>query len=103
MSIAKVISLFGSAVYLLIFISGLFFPNQIKEFVSHNSQVSSKTIIALTISFSFLLSVVNLCYFYYLYVSGKNGEEISSAVFLSLQLVILPIMLLAGVMIIFAF
>ncbi len=103
MSIAKVISLFGSLIYLAIFIGGVFLPKQIKELVSQSSQVNSKTVIATIIALAFLLSIINFCYFYYLYISGKNGEEVNSATFLSLQLIILPIMLMVGALVIFAF
>lgn len=103
MSSAKGISLFGCVIYLLIFIGGVFFPGQIKEFVSQSSQVSSKTIIAVVIALAFLLSIINFCYFYYLYVAGKKGEEVGSATFLSLQLIILPIMLMVGALVVFAF
>ncbi len=101
MSIAKVIALLGSFIYLLIFIGGLFFPDQIKAFVSQNSQLTSRTVQAIIISFAFFLTIVNLCYFYYLNSQTKKDEDVSSAAFLGLQLIILPIMLLAAIMVVF--
>ncbi len=98
---AKAISLLGSLIYLLIFIAVLFFPGEIKQFVSQNSHLTSKTIVAIITSFAFFLTIVNLSYFYYLYVKGKEKEEVSSAAFLGLQLIILPLMLIVGIMVIF--
>ncbi len=101
MSAAKVISLLGSLIYLLIFIAVLFFPGEIKQFVSQSSQLTSKTVIAATTAFAFLLTIVNLSYFYYLYIKSKEKEEVSSAAFLGLQLIILPLMLIFGLMVVF--
>lgn len=88
---------------MLIFLGGLFFPGQIQNIVSQASHSHSRVIFAITLSLTFLLSVINFCYYYFLYLRSKDGEEISSATFLSLQLIILPIMLLASIVVVLTF
>lgn len=95
MSLAKVISLTGSFVYLTIFISSLIFPEKIKDSFLQGVRFNSKTFLAIIIAATFLLSVVNFSYFYFLHISSENGEKMESAVFLSLQLLIMPLVILA--------
>lgn len=94
MSLAKLISLTGSLIYLIIFIISLFFPEKIKYFLLQNIQLESKTLLAIIIAATFLISIINFTYFYYLYLSSKKGEEVNSAAFLSIQLIFLPFIFL---------
>lgn len=96
MSQAKVISLFGGVVYLLIFSVSLLLPGKIRGLIANGSPINVTTAIALMLAGAFLLSVVNFCYFYYLVRTQKEGEKVHSAVFYSLQLLILPLMIISG-------
>ncbi len=102
MSIAKITSLFGGLIYLVIFTSVLLFGKVIGQVFSQNFGVENQSLSALILASAFFVAVINFCFSYFIQWQQNYHENLDNAFFVSLQLLIVPAILFIGYIVVFA-
>ena len=101
MSIAKITSFFGGFVYLVLFTSVLFFGEAFSSVLFENFGIADNSLFALILAATFLFTVGNFCFSYFIQQRERYHESLESAFFFSLQLLIIPAILFVGFIVIF--
>lgn len=101
MSTAKVTSFIGGLFYLLAFGSSLLYSQSFSKVLNNSFGVENSTLFALILASAFLFAVGNFCFSYLVQQREHYHEKMENALFFSLQLLILPAILVVGFIVIF--
>lgn len=101
MTFAKVTSFLGGFIYLLLFGFALVFGETLNATLSENFGLENSSAFALILATAFLVAVANFCFSYLIQKRETYHEQMESAFFFSLQLLIIPLIVFIGIVVIF--
>lgn len=101
MTLAKTTAIFGGLFYFSIFLAQLFLAKSFVAFYSTRLGISNRSFFAAILAMVFLVAVVNFSYGVFLNIREKTGEEIKSALFYALQMIVFPLVLFIATVLVF--